>query len=147
MGPQMISKAVEVIFRGQWGQEISLGVPGGRWGGPGGPRGLRETSRGSHWAIGMVWGVSWWLMRHMCLYTWGQDFHCTGAGPPEVVQEALADLKSDHWLKNDCTEKVEIWHLEKFITKQCDTYQCVASYNWLTHAGNRKSDFWRPAQI
>ena len=47
MGPQMISKAVEVIFRFQRGQEISLGVPGGRWGGgPGGPRGLRETSRG-----------------------------------------------------------------------------------------------------
>ena len=22
------------------------------------------------------------------------DFHCAGAGPPEVVQEALADLKS-----------------------------------------------------
>ena len=33
-------------------------------------------------------------MRHICLYTWGPDFHCTvRAGSPEVVQEALADLK------------------------------------------------------
>ena len=23
------------------------------------------------------------------------DFHCAGAGPPEVVQEALADLKKE----------------------------------------------------
>ena len=41
MGPQMISKAVEVIFRGQWGQEISLGVPGGRWGGARGSQGVK----------------------------------------------------------------------------------------------------------
>ena len=34
-------------------------------------------------------------MRHICLYTWGPDFHCVRTGPPEVVQEALADLK---WL-------------------------------------------------
>ena len=33
-------------------------------------------------------------MRHICLYTWGPDFYCTvRAGSPEVVQEALADLK------------------------------------------------------
>ena len=32
-------------------------------------------------------------MRHICLYTWGPDFHCVRTGPPEVVQEALADLK------------------------------------------------------
>ena len=72
----MISNAVEVIFRVQWGQEISLGVPGGRWGGPGGPRGWKETSRGSHLAIVFVWGVSWWFMRHICLYTLDPDFHC-----------------------------------------------------------------------
>ena len=33
-------------------------------------------------------------MRHICLYTWGPDFHCVRTGPPEVVQEALADLKN-----------------------------------------------------
>ena len=33
-------------------------------------------------------------MRHICLYTWGPDFHCVvRTGSPEVVQEALADLK------------------------------------------------------
>ena len=36
-------------------------------------------------------------MRHICLYIGVHcpDFHCAGAGPPEVVQEALADLKID----------------------------------------------------
>ena len=37
-------------------------------------------------------------MRHICLYTLDPDFHCVRAGgcagSPEVVQEALADLKS-----------------------------------------------------
>ena len=32
-------------------------------------------------------------MRHICLYTGGPDFHCRQAGSPEVVKEALADLK------------------------------------------------------
>ena len=36
-------------------------------------------------------------MRHICLYTLDPDFHCGRvrgcAGLPEVVQEALADLK------------------------------------------------------
>ena len=32
-------------------------------------------------------------MRHICLYTLDPDFHCVGTGSPEVVQEALADLK------------------------------------------------------
>ena len=33
-------------------------------------------------------------MRQICLYTWGPDFHCVvRMGSPQVVQEALADLK------------------------------------------------------
>ena len=39
-------------------------------------------------------------MRHICLYTLDPDFHCVRAGgcagSPEVVQEALADLKKSH---------------------------------------------------
>ena len=54
--------------------------PRGAMGGPGSPRGLRETSRGSHWAIGLVWWVFWWFMRHICLYTLDPDFHCVRAG-------------------------------------------------------------------
>ena len=35
-------------------------------------------------------------MRHICLYIGVQIFIArAGAGPPEVVQEALADLKMD----------------------------------------------------
>ena len=49
MGPQMISKAVEVIFRGQGGQEISLGVPGGRGGGGQGVPGGQEGIQGMPW--------------------------------------------------------------------------------------------------
>ena len=106
----MICKAVEVIFRVQWGQETCLGVPGGRLGGPGGTRGSRGASWGSHGAIGLVSWVSWLFMRHICLYTGVQIFSAYGrAGSPEVVQEALADLKR---------EKLEISHKCIFITKK-----------------------------
>ena len=49
-------------------RDLFRGPRGAMGGGPGGPRGLRETSRRSHVANGLVWGVSWWFMRHICLY-------------------------------------------------------------------------------
>ena len=52
--------------------------PRGAIGGARGPRGLRETTRGSHWAIGLVWGVSWWFMRHICLYIGVKIFSAYG---------------------------------------------------------------------
>ena len=45
------------------------------------------------------------ILRHICLYTSGPDFHCVRAGgcasPPEVVQEALADLKNSKQIKKE----------------------------------------------
>ena len=94
--------------------------PGGVMGGAGGPRGLRETSRGSHMANGLVWGVSWWFMRHLCLYIGVQIFIAYGrAGPPEVVQEALADLKRRKDIK---TERWLYFHFPSccsFVQSQC----------------------------
>ena len=41
-------------------------------------------------------------MRHICLYTGVQIFSAYGrAGSPEVVQEALADLKRENKIKQN----------------------------------------------
>ena len=60
-------------------------------------KGSRGASRESHGAIGLLLWVHSWFMRHMCLYISAQNFSCTWAdgrtGPPEVVQEVLADVK------------------------------------------------------
>ena len=52
----------------------------------------------------------------------------SNAQPPEknVVHSTS---KKRTLAKNDCPEKVAIWHLEKFGTKQCHAYQCVALYS------------------
>ena len=126
----MLSQAAEEIFRVQWGQETCLGVPGGRLGGPGGTRGSRGASWGSHGAIGLVSWVSWLFMRHICLYTGVQIFSAYGrAGSPEVVQEALADLKIElHIMTPDTSgqdwSSLSIWmYYTQHSNQKCDQFE------------------------
>ena len=70
--------------------------PRGAMGGAGGPRGLRETSRGSHWAIGLVWLIH---EAYMPVYKWsrflardGRD----GTGPIKGSTRGPRGPNNDH---------------------------------------------------
>ena len=63
-----------MILRVQWSQETCLWVWGGWLGGCQGSQGVKRVSKGSHRAIGLVWWVSSWFIRHICLYISDPDF-------------------------------------------------------------------------
>ena len=75
-------------------RDLFMGLRGSI-GGARGSQGVERASRGSHGAIGLVWWVSSWFIRHICLYISDPHFSCgTGrTNQPKVVQEVLADLK------------------------------------------------------
>ena len=57
-----------------------------------GSQGVEGASRGSHGAIGLVWWVSWWFMRHILTINWNAELFlplfrsartsCTSSGQP-----------------------------------------------------------------
>ena len=77
---------------------------------------------------GLVWWVSWWFMRHICLYIGVQIFIAYGrAGSPEVVQEALADLKREEYRTNHQL----MWIVVGIFVYICIYHQSVhVACNW-----------------
>ena len=60
-------------------------------------QGIKRASRGSHVAIGLVWWVCSWFIRHICLYINDPDFQRTRMGRTDqskIMQEVLTDLKN-----------------------------------------------------
>ena len=76
--------------------------PRGLGGPSGGPMGSKGISRGSPWAMGLVWWFFWWIMRHICLLISDPEYGHKQLNNPLILEQVWLDEKKIWPLSDFC---------------------------------------------